>query len=381
MGATGIICEYNPFHRGHEKQIDRIKGDRPGDAVVCLMSGYFVQRGHPAVFSPGVRAQTALLAGADLVLELPVNVSLGSAEGFADGAVEILSRLGVDCLCFGAETREGDKLMEAARVLLSGRFPEVLHRYLDMGLSFPAARTRAAAELGADPEVMSRPNDILAVEYAKAVQKRGGAMTLMPIHRGGDYHDEAPDRENPSATALRKLLLTGGDWIPYVPAGAAELFHSAPVHSLRWGEKAVLGKLRSMDDGEFERLPYGSEGLWRKLMAESRRQRTLEDILTAVKSKRYTRSRLDRMVMCAFLGLSREDMEKTAPYVRILGCNAQGRAFLRQLKQGEYLVNQGKRMKGDWQALEDRLLRLYGLFAKEPELENTRQRVMLAGES
>ncbi len=377
MYATGIICEYNPFHRGHEKQIAHIRRERPDDAVVCLMSGLFVQRGHPAVFSPGVRSQAALLSGADLVLELPVNVSLASAEGFADGGVEILSRLGVDCLCFGAETREGEKLTETARVLLSEDFPAALRRHLDMGLSFPAARARAAADLGADPETLMRPNDILAVEYAKAVYKRGSAMTLMPIHRPGDYHDELPDRDDPSATALRRMLLSGEDWSPYVPAQAVPLFRRAAAHDLHWGERAVLGRLRTMTDEEFAQLPYGTEGLWRKLMTESRRQRTLEDILSAVKSKRYTRSRLDRMVMCAFLGLSREDMEKTAPYVRILGCSDRGRALLRTLEQGQYLVNQGKRIKGDWQDLEDRLLRLYGLFAEDVEAPAQGTRVAL----
>lgn len=377
MAAVGIICEYNPFHRGHEKQIAQIKHDRPQDAVVCLMSGLFVQRGHPAVFNPAVRARAALQSGADLVLELPVNVSLSSAEGFADGAVEIFSRIGVDSLCFGAETHRTKELERAAEVLLSEVFPDVLGRYLDGGLSFPAARAGAAGELGVAPELLSRPNNILAVEYAKAVRRRGNAMTLMPIHRPGDYHDQEADLENPSATALRRLILSAGDWMPYVPAGAAELFRQAVPHSLHWGERAILGALRTMGEEEFEALPYGSEGLWRKLMEQSRRQRTLEEILTAVKSKRYTRSRLDRMVMCAFLGLDQRLMKCPAPYVRILGCSDRGRSFLRQLDQCGYLVNAGKRMRDDWQTLEDRLLRLYGLFACEPESPVPSARVIL----
>lgn len=368
MTATGIICEYNPFHRGHEKQIAYIRAKAPEDAVVCLMSGSFVQRGHPAVFSPVIRAQAAMACGADLVLELPVNVSLSSAEGFASGGVEILTKLGTDRLCFGAETKEPEKLLGAAQVLLSPEFSGLLRQELDKGLSFPAARSKAAELLGADPEVLRRPNDILAVEYAKAVLAQKSPMTLMPIHRPGDYHDKQADREDPSATSLRELILQEKDWLSCVPEGAGEVQSQAMPHSLAFGERAILARLRSMTDEEFEALPYGSEGLWRKLMHCSREKASLEEILTATKSKRYTRSRLDRMVMCAFLGLTKKDMEQQAPYVRILACSSRGRQLLRQAEQPEYFVNLGKTLEGDWARTERRCHRLYGLFAREIQL-------------
>ncbi len=368
MTATGIICEYNPFHRGHAKQISHIKAQDPAGAVVCLMSGSFVQRGHPAVFSPSVRAEAAMACGADLVLELPVNVSLSSAEGFAAGGVEILTKLGSDRLCFGAETKESDKLLEAAKVLLSPDFSEALRQELDKGLSFPTARSKAAEASGADPEVLRRPNDILAVEYAKAVLAQKSPMTLMPIHRPGDYHDKLADREDPSATSLRELILANKPWLSYVPDGVGEIFAKAMPHSLAFGERAVLARLRSMTEEEFEALPYGSEGLWRKLMHCSREKASLEDILTGVKSKRYTRSRLDRMVMCAFLGLTQRDMEEKAPYVRILALSGKGRQLLRQADSPDYFVNLGKTLEGDWAQTERRCRRLYGLFAKEVQL-------------
>ena len=381
MAVTGIICEYNPFHRGHGKQISLMKAADPESTVVCLMSGSWVQRGQPAIFSPLTRAKAALLAGVDLVLELPVTVSLSSAEGFARGGVEILTKLGAERLCFGAETAEPEKLTRAAEALLHPDFSLILRQELDRGLSFPVARSRAAQAMGADPETLTRPNDILATEYIKAILEGRYQMEPVPILRAGDYHDLRADRENPSATALRRLILAGEPWLDYVPEEARPAFAGAVPHHLSFGERAILAKLRSMEDEEFERLPYGSEGLWRKLMHESRRQNTLEEILTAVKSKRYTRSRLDRMVMCAFLGLTGEMMAEPAPYVRVLAMSSRGRALLRTRNKEGFFVNLGKTMEGDYARLEQRLTRLYGLFAREPELESPRQRVVLAEET
>lgn len=377
MAITGIICEYNPLHLGHSRQISYVKTLDPEGTVVCLMSGNYVQRGQPAIFDRRCRAEAALLAGADLVLELPVNVSLSSAEGFARGGVEILSRLGADGLCFGAECGDGEKIKHTAEILLSDGFSQALRQELDRGLSFPAARSYAAEKMGADSELLSKPNNILAVEYMKALLELGSPMEPVAICRKGDYHDRQADPQNPSATALRGKLIRGETIVDYVPEPCREVFAHAEIHSMSWGERAILGKLRSMDDGEFERLAYGSEGLWRKLMHESRRQNTLVEILTAVKSKRYTRTRLDRMVMCGFLGLSREDMERKAPYVRVLAMGVKGRKVLREAADKDYFVNLGQTIPGIWQQTEDRCRRLYGLFTRETEAGTCRERVVV----
>ncbi len=366
METVGIICEYNPFHRGHEQQIRWVKEKFPQAAVVCMMSGHFVQRGEPAVYNRQVRTKAALLSGADLVLELPVNVSLQSAEGFAKGAVTYLHRLGVEKLCFGAETGEKEALLHTAKTLLMPQLKEALRPYLDGGDSFPAARAKAARDLGADPEILRRPNDILAVEYCKAILELGSAMEPVPIVRPGDYHDPVAQRENPSATSLRGRITREESLTDFVPQQAAVLYSEAVPHSLVNGERAILARLWSMEEADFEQIPYGSEGLWRRLWKASRKYNTLEEILEATKSKRYTRSRLNRMVMCAFLGFTAQDLEQEAPYVRILGFTAQGRQALRQMPK-EITVNLGKKMAHPWQAVECRCDRLYGLFASEPE--------------
>ena len=377
MQITGIICEYNPLHLGHAKQIHTIRA-RFGteSSIVCLMSGNFVQRGSVAIVDKSLRAKAAILSGADLVLELPVTASLSSAEGFADTGVGILSGF-CNNLCFGAETPDPQLLDATARVLLSEEFTAALRSALETGISFPAARQLALESMGISSRLLSQPNDILAVEYCKAILRRESTMRPVLILRCGSYHAEEADSHDPSATALRRLLLTGQDVSAYLPAAVQSCFADAPLHTLAAGERAILAKLRTMTDAEFESIPYGSEGLWRKLMHESRQQSTLEDILTAVKSKRYTRTRLDRMVMCAFLGITRQMLATPAPYVRVLALNDTGRAILKQARQTGTFLNAGERSDDPYWNFEQRVGSLYGLFAVDtpdsPDIESHRR--------
>lgn len=362
MKTVGIICEYNPLHRGHVKQFDLIRSKFGADtAIVCLMSGNFVQRGHPAILDKTLRATAAVCCGADLVLELPITYSLSSAEGFAAGGVRILGSF-CDYLCFGAETADENSLIQTAYALLSEDFSPLLRRHLETGKSFPAARQAALEDMGLQGELLTSPNNILAVEYCKAILSQDCAMKPLPIHRGGSYHDELPDEENPSATAVRKLMLSAGDFKSLVPAAAWEIFSDAPLHTLDAGERAILAKLRTMRDAEFEMLPYGSEGLWRKLMHACRSEATLDGIIAATKSKRYTRTRIDRMIMCAFLGISLQDMLSPVPYTRVLAFNDRGRSVLKAARQTGTFLNAGEIDLTDYGTKERQIGDLYGLF-------------------
>ena len=361
MEITGIICEYNPFHNGHQKQLHTVQRQRPDDGIVCLMSGNFVQRGAPAIFDKTLRAEAAVRGGADLVLELPMNACLSSAEGFAAEGIRILSGF-CNRLCFGAETGNADTLMDAARRLQCPEFTKALHLQLDMGLSFPAARQAA---LGSD--LLTRPNDILAVEYCKAILNQHSNMEPMVIRRDGSYHAVDADLENPSATSLRAKISAGEEWLQYVPKNSGSCFANASRHELAFGERAILARLRVMTEEEFEALPHGSEGLWRKFMHAVRAETTVEEILTAVKSKRYTRTRLDRMLMCAFLGISREMLASPAPYVRVLAFNDRGREILKKARESGSFLNAGESTDHPYAALENRWGDLYGLFAQQPE--------------
>lgn len=362
MKTVGIICEYNPLHLGHKKQIDRIWSAFGKDtSIICAMSGNFVQRGSPAIVDKSARAAAAVACGADLVLELPVTVALSSAEGFAAGGVKVLAPL-CDTLCFGAETANRNILMEAASALLGDGFPPLLRQELDTGKSFPAAREAALKRLGVETDLLSQPNNILAVEYCKAILSQGADMEPFPIHRQGSYHALSVDAENPSATAVRNLMLIAHNWKSCVPQEARPLLENEPLHSTTAGEKAIVARLRTMSDAEFESLPYGSEGLWRKLMHAARRETTLDEILNATKSKRYTRSRLDRMVMCAFLGITEADLAMEVPYTRVLAFTDRGRKLLKEAKKTGTYLNAGESFDHPHWQLEQRCGDLYGLF-------------------
>ena len=376
MTITGIVCEYNPLHLGHKKQLDRIRNTDPETGIVCLMSGNFVQRGKPAIVHKLIRAEAAIHSGADLVLELPVTAALSSAEGFASEGVRILSGF-CDRLCFGAETGTKESLMTTAKALLSPEFSMQLKDALSTGMSFPAARQAALENLGLTSGLLIHPNDILATEYCKAILAQNATLKPMVICRQGSYHDRAIDHDNPSATAVRELMLKSGAWLDYVPEPAREVFRDAALHTMSAGEKAVLAKLRTMEDAEFETLPYGSEGLWRKLMHTCRQENTLEEILIAVKSKRYTRTRLDRMVMCAVLGLTAQDLASPAPYTRVLALNDRGRQILRKARQTGNFPNIGEKQDHPYQAIETRCGRLYGLFAETPEAPDAEQQLRI----
>ena len=359
---VGIVCEYNPFHLGHRKQIDSIRekfGANTG--IICAMSGNYVQRGHPAVFDKTIRAEAAIRCGADLVVELPVTTSLSSAEGFAAGGVAVLSRL-CDGLCFGAETADLRQLLGTAEALLSEDFPKLLRRELDTGRSFPAARQAALEKMGLPGAILESPNNILAVEYCKAILRQSSPMQPLPIFREGSYHAKEADFENPSATSLRIRLQNGLEISEYLPEPAGRVFAGAPIHTLEAGQRAVLSRLRTMEDAEFEVLPFGSEGLWRKLMRESRTQATLEAIAAAVKSKRYTRSRIDRMILCAFLGITAPMLEAEIPYVRVLAFNDRGREILSGAKKDGFFLNAGQPAPHPLWEMEQRWEDLYGLF-------------------
>ena len=369
MKTVGIICEYNPFHNGHRRQIQLIR-EKYGEntTVVCLMSGNFVQRGAPAIVDKSVRARAAVLSGADLVLELPVSVSLSSAEGFAAGGVTLLSKC-CEVLCFGTETMTEQILFQTARKLLSPDFSILLKEEIAAGCSFPAARQAALRRMGADA-ALSSPNDILGVEYTKAILFQKSPMTIFPIFREGDYHDRELCRQAPSATAVREALLSGGNWEPAVPISTVSLLRNAPLHTLEAGQRAILAKLRSMEEAEFALLPYGSEGLWRKLRKAVRVCPDLSSIIDAAKSKRYTRTRIDRMILGAFLGLKQDDLGVLPEKIRVLAFNDRGRNVLHAC---DCFVNAGEAVE----ETEQRIGSLYGLFClngtEPPDVEERRR--------
>lgn len=364
MTTVGIICEYNPFHNGHKKQFDLIRRQFGEDTrIVCLMSGNFVQRGAPAIFDKYTRAKAAVLSGADLVLELPVTAAISSAEGFAQGAVSILSRLTIDYLCFGSESGDLPAIERTAKILNSEEFEQKLSQYNEKDLSYAAARQMALTELSANHAILSAPNDILAVEYCKALQAMNSPIRPYAVRREGSYNAEAPEKNNPSAKSLRSLETE--ELCAYVPNEAFEVFRAAPTYRLHFGERVVLARLRTMTDADYEALPYGNEGLWRRFMHAGREEVSLDAVIESTKTKRYAYTRICRMLLCAYLGITKDILSWSSDYVRILAADDAGTALIRMFReQGSIsLINAGQVPENKaYYALECRCAELFSLL-------------------
>ena len=330
--VIGIVAEYNPFHNGHARLIEQTRAQLGAVCpVVCVMSGDFVQRGSPAVYSKFARAEAAARCGADLVLELPLPWALSSAEGFARGAVGLLGGLGVVThLSFGSECGELEPLQRVAEALLDPLLGEDLRAELQAGIPFAARRVGALAEL------LQAPNNILAVEYLKAIFDQRLDLHPLTILRTGAQHDRPAEGNVRSASELRTRIGAGENVSAFLPKAAAEI--SAREKTLGRGpvlpdalESALLSRLRMLPQAAYNTLPGASEGLGNSLYRAAHEAPTLDGVLAAAKSKRYALSRIRRMTMCAALGVTAGMDTGTPPYARVLAIGAQGRELLRAI--------------------------------------------------
>ncbi len=346
MSAAGIICEYNPFHTGHALHIAKTREALGADTtIICAMSGNFVQRGEAAICAKHTRAEAAVRAGADLVLELPAPWAVSSAERFAQGGVAVLSAAGAKTLSFGSESADAEALHRVAEALLAPDLAPFLREELTRGDSFAAARQRALHRIaGGEAALLSRPNDLLGVEYCKAILRLGVDMDILPIPRTTAQHDGgAGENGYASASHVRELLLSGADASSYLTDAMRALYERecmagrAPA-SLANLERAVLARLRTMRCEDFAPYDSGGEGLFHRLHAASRTASTLTELFDTVKTKRYAHARVRRMALCALLDITASDAALPLPYLRVLACNARGRAHLANLRGGSVPV-------------------------------------------
>ncbi len=325
MSILGIIAEYNPFHNGHAYQL-RAARAMGFEKIVVILSGAFVQRGEPAVCSKRVRTEMALLGGVDAVLELPVYGALSSAQGFARMAVETLIATGVVTdLCFGSECGDIARLMRVADALQQEGLDEAIKEELASGVSYPAARQRALARICEDAALLSNPNDLLGVEYLMAAK---GRLTPHAILRHGAAHDQR-DADTAGATACRAMLNDGQSIEKFAPDFVIPRT-TEPVF-LKDMERAMLAQLRGMSPEDFAKIPDVSEGLEHKIVTAVRRGESLEQVIEAIKSKRYARSRICRILMRAYLGLTQT--AGMPEYIRVLGFRKSAAGLLGQMRE------------------------------------------------
>ena len=352
MSICGIVAEYNPFHNGHKYQIDKIKEETGAEAIVAVMSGNFIQRGLPALFDKWTRARMALLNGVDLVIELPTYYAVSSAEYFATGGVGILNSLGIiDNICFGASTTDIDTLKRIANVLFlePEGFKKLLHSDLKRGASFPIARSNALknflkkeydAKYIAD--ILLDSNNILAIEYLKALQYLNSDIIPIAVKRkGGNYNSTEIIDNICSATAIRERLLKSdvAELNKVMPENCYSIMDQeiingkAPMYIKNF-EKEILYNFRKASADELFRLNDVTEGLENTLKKCSNENFTLEDFIDEVKSKRYTKTRIQRITINSLLDIRKEEVEgykHNLQYIRVLGFTKKGEKLLSKI--------------------------------------------------
>ena len=346
--VAGIVSEYNPFHNGHAWMIRRLR-EEGASAVVCVMSGCYTQRAEPALFPPHLRAEAALAGGADLVLRLPLPWCAASAEAFGVGGAGLLAALGcVDVLAFGAETPDTALLDETAGLLLGGGWAAQLKKELACGVSFAAARATAAEKLlQGSGAVLAAPNNILGVEYCKALRGpvpaalQGGAPLSFPkplaLPRKGAGHDGEPQNGIASASWLRALAQAEGAKAlrPWVPAVAADLYEEAArngqmLDSARW-DMALLSRLKGLSAADFSRFAPAGEGLQARIADAVCKAATPSEMYALAKSKRFAHSRVRRLALHAALNLPATS-PVVPPYIHVLAANKTGLSVLKKAK-------------------------------------------------
>ncbi|WP_162840294.1 tRNA(Met) cytidine acetate ligase [Acetanaerobacterium elongatum] len=341
MTIAGIIAEYNPFHNGHAYQIAKTRALGATHVAVC-MSGDFTQRGECAVIEKHARVKAALLGGADLIVELPLPYAVSSAERFAFGGVSVLNALGcVDILSFGSESGDISALKRVVEALENSQFAPLLQKQLDKGLVFPKARQLALTELlGEDALVLSHPNNTLGVEYIKWLERLNSRIQPVTVPRKGVSHG-SPQASGAyaSASLIRRHMLSGKeDWRCFAPAQAEEIYRAEILNkkapcTLEYMERAILAKLRSIASEAFTAFPDVTEGLEGRIYKAARTAVSLDELYGLIKTKRYTLSRVRRMVLCTFLGIEASMQLQPPPYIRVLGFNARGAEILAKAKQ------------------------------------------------
>lgn len=347
MKFCAVICEYNPFHNGHLYQFSEIK--RAGaEKILCLMSGNFTQRGEAAVLGKYVRARHAVLSGADVVLELPAAFSVGAAETFARGGVKLLSSLPcVDKLAFGCESGNAEDFLRAAKATLSEdkTFKETLKENMKDGSSYVKARTAAVLALNTDVDeaTLTTPNNILGVEYCRAILSSGAKITPLPIGRvGSGYADTGLAKNFSSATALRAALRDPSRKTKRlikknVPEYVLEDLENAPDLPF---EKTALFSLLSSSAEEIALCPDCGEGLENRLKAMARANPSYGEALQKVVSKRYTLSRVKRILAQNLLKIRRKEVKEfleSPLYCKVLAVKKESaEEIFSTLKEGAY---------------------------------------------
>lgn len=344
MKITGIIAEYNPFHNGHLYQINKIK-TQGSDLIVAVMSGSFTQRGEAAVLDKWQRAQCAVAGGCDIVLELPFAFACRSAQDFARGGVTLLHRLGVvQQLAFGAECNDLPLLQKIACHLDDKVFQQQLHKHIAGGHSYAQAISETLATDEETAVLIKQPNNILAIEYLRSLERlRSPIVPLLIPRQGAGYHEEKITGSLASATAIRQALYKNPDTdalAAVLPPASHALTRQIFPQQLPQMDRLYLPLQAKLLTSQMDTLQaiYGiNEGLENRILDQSKTASSWQELTKAVTTKRYPSSRIARTLLYLLLGINKDSMalfDQTGPlYARLLAASPQGKTLLKEIKQ------------------------------------------------
>ena len=346
--VLGTIAEYNPFHNGHALHLAKSKEETGTEFSICIMSGNFVQRGNTSIVNKWIKAEMALKNGIDLVLELPTVYSISSAENFAEGAIKLLNSLKiVDTVSFGSENSDIDVLNRISGILYEEpkQYIELLNSELKKGISFPKARENAILLYLNDPKyfnILNQPNNTLAIEYLKALKKYKSHIKPFSIKREkAFYNSNCIVDEYASATAIRNMVINKqyGDIRKVMPIDSynllmQEIENKRYVLDISQFEKEILYALRRLSTFDLKKYPEINEGLENTIKNAANSCNTLPELINIIKSKRYTQTRIQRILLYILLDITKKDMyisRKTIPYARVLGYNQKGKELISEI--------------------------------------------------
>lgn len=342
MNVLGIITEYNPFHNGHNYHIEQALNVSKATHTVCVMSGHFLQRGIPSILNKWERAEMCLHSNVDLVIELPTLFSLNSAEFFSEGSIKLLDSLGiVDSVVFGSEDGNIDSFKKVSAILANepDDFKALLKKHLNQGMSFPAAREKALINYLEEDIIQTGPNNNLGIEYCKALKKIDSSIRPQTIKRmKADYNDLKINGSIASASAIRKSLLNDSlteSLSEVMPQKSYEILKKNKdqlVFSHNF-EDLILYKLRSIKSSDIQAIHDVTEGLEHRIKEASIYANSLENLIERIKCKRYTYTRIQRILFKTLLNITKDQMSKTPQYIRILGFNQRGQELLKAIKE------------------------------------------------
>lgn len=343
MKIIGIVSEYNPFHNGHAYQVQKSKQLIGADGVVSIMSGNFVQRGYPAFYDKWKRAEMAIEGGVNLVIELPTYYATSSAEGFSQGAINLLDATGIIThLSFGSEMDVLDDLRKLAYLLNhpTPKFDQTLKEALSKGNSFPKAREIALNAVTQNSMDLNQANLILAIEYLRALEKRSSAIQPILIKRTGKgYHDTSTDSPLASATAIRNgyfeapELFKMDNFMPKASYLATQTALYPPLNISNF-ESLILYKIRQSIPEALSKIREVSEGLENKIFKAAICATTYEELVQALKSKRYTLTRINRILINILLDIDKTPLDLIAHgYIRVLAMDEIGKTIIHHMKK------------------------------------------------